>query len=66
MDWKEEKSTKAIGEIFNLKIGRNRPGMVAHACNSNYLGGGDQEDCSSKPAQEKVSQTLSQSINQVQ
>jgi hypothetical protein len=24
---------------------------VAHACNPSYLGGRDQEDCSSKPAQ---------------
>jgi hypothetical protein len=29
---------------------------VAHTCNPNYSGGRDQEDCSSKPAQENSSQ----------
>jgi hypothetical protein len=34
---------------------------VAHACNPSYLGGRDQEDLSSKPAQaKKVHKTLSQ------
>jgi hypothetical protein len=27
-----------------------RPALVAHACNPNYSGGKDQEDCSLKPA----------------
>jgi hypothetical protein len=31
--------------------------------NSSYLGGRDLEDLSSRPAQKKVSETLSQSIN---
>jgi hypothetical protein len=29
-------------------------GEVAHSCNPSYLGGGDQEDCGSEPAQEKT------------
>jgi hypothetical protein len=33
---------------------------VAHACNPRYLGGKDQEDCSSKPARQIVCETLSQ------
>jgi hypothetical protein len=28
-------------------------GMMAYTCNLSYLGGRDQEDCSSKPAQAK-------------
>jgi hypothetical protein len=31
-----------------------------HACNSSYLGGRDQEDHGSKPAQKIVNETLSQ------
>jgi hypothetical protein len=34
--------------------------MVAHACNLNYLGGRDWEDCSSLSAQVKVSENPSQ------
>jgi hypothetical protein len=30
--------------------------LVAHACNSSYSGGKDQEDCSSKPSQANSSQ----------
>jgi hypothetical protein len=40
-------------EKFNLLIPLKiiiRLGTVAHACNLIYLGGRDQEDCSSKPA----------------
>jgi hypothetical protein len=39
-----------------------RPGSVAHACNLNYLGIGEQEDHGSRPAQKKVSKTPCQPI----
>jgi hypothetical protein len=37
-------------------------GVVAHACNPNYSGGGYWEDGSSRPAQAKVCKTPSQLI----
>jgi hypothetical protein len=33
----------------------NKSGVVAHACNTSYVGAGDQEDHSSSLAQEKIS-----------
>jgi hypothetical protein len=40
-------------------------GIVAHACNSSYSGGGDQEDLISRPAQvKKLVRPPSQQISQ--
>jgi hypothetical protein len=40
--------------IYAMRICFNKnklgPGVVAHACNPSYLGGGDQEDSSLRPA----------------
>jgi hypothetical protein len=38
---------------------------VAHACNPSYLGGGDLEDCSSRPAQGISSRDLISKITRV-
>jgi hypothetical protein len=40
---------------WGIKTG-SKPVLVAHACNPSYSGSRDQEDCSSKPAQENSSQ----------
>jgi hypothetical protein len=42
-------------ETSSQKNAKNRLSVVTHACNSSYLGGGDQEG--SKPAPWKVSET---------
>jgi hypothetical protein len=38
--------------FYNNKIGW----VVAHTCNLRYSGGGDHEDCSSMPVEQKVSE----------
>jgi hypothetical protein len=51
--------TLAVEHSMFPKSGFNHfetKGLVAHACNPSYLGGRDQEDCSSKPAQANSSQ----------
>jgi hypothetical protein len=40
-------------------------GLVAHICISSYLGGGDWEDCSLRPAWQKLSETQSHKTNHV-
>jgi hypothetical protein len=39
-------------KIFDINK-KSRPGMVAHICNSTYLGDRDHENCGLRPAQAK-------------
>jgi hypothetical protein len=48
--------------FIGLKI-ENRLGMLTHACNSNYSGSGDREDCSSRPALTKSETPPAQQIS---
>jgi hypothetical protein len=51
-----------VEEIYELVLNEpnERPGVVTHTCNATYLGGEDHEGSSSRTAQAKVSETLSQ------
>jgi hypothetical protein len=43
-------------KLFPEEVTSEAGALVAHACNPSYSGGRDQEDHSSKPAQENSSQ----------
>jgi hypothetical protein len=43
-------------QLFTTPISALLPGMVAHTCNSSYLGSWDQEDRGLRPAQANSSQ----------
>jgi hypothetical protein len=55
MDWMGEKSGvwKTCSEVIKIVLGL---GVVAHAYNPSYSGGGDLEDHGSRPAQTKTYQ----------
>jgi hypothetical protein len=56
---------RELKENMNQEL-RMKPGVVVHACKPSYLGGRDQEDHISRPAQAKnVSEIPSQQTSQV-
>jgi hypothetical protein len=45
-----------VNKARKIRKNEHRLILVAHTCNLSYLGGRDQEDCGSKPAQANSSQ----------